>query len=85
LPTEQQVSSWTKLLEVLIQAAEKHGVIAIFVFLVFVLMAGLIVYLMRATIKTKDEEIERLVAERNKLQDIILEERKSSKQPPAKK
>ncbi len=66
------------LLDKLIEGAEKHGVIAVYVFIVFVFMALLIVSLMRNALKTKDKEIERLVESRNKLEDIVLTNRKSS-------
>lgn len=80
LPSEETLGAFNRFCELLIEGAEKHGVIAVYVFIVFAFMAYLIIKLVRITLKTKDEEIERLVEERNKFQEIVLKERKSSKQ-----
>ncbi len=52
--------------------------VALAVSIIAVLSYG-VVWLIRKIIKIKDEEIERLVKERNKLQNMILKKRKSSK------
>ncbi len=78
LPNEQQLGAFNRFCELLIEGAEKFGIFAIFVFLVFTFLVFLVVYLLRSTLKTKDQEIERVVKERNKLQDLVLKKRKSS-------
>lgn len=80
LPGEQQLSAFNRFCELLIEGAEKHGVASVYVFLVFGFMAFLIIRLINISLKTKDKEISRLVDERNKLQDIILKQRKSSQE-----
>ncbi|MBS1258909.1 MAG: hypothetical protein MAG551_01973 [Candidatus Scalindua arabica] len=80
LPGEQQLNAFNRFCELLIEGAEKHGIVAVFVFLVFSFLVILVAYLLRNTLKTKDKEIERLVKERNRLQDTILKKRISTKQ-----
>jgi len=67
------------LTDVFLKIAEQHGPFVALTVFVLVFFGTLIYWLMRQVIKSKNAEIDRLVKERNKLQDIILRKRLSTK------
>lgn len=68
------------------QVESKHGLAILILILIILGMAFLLWKLVwrvwRATLKSKNDEIERLVAERNKYQDMVFDGLKSSRPYP---
>ena len=60
------------------QLADKHGPFALFALLLLGITGGMVVWLVRQSLETKEREIERLVEDRNKFQDIVLKDRRST-------
>lgn len=61
------------------ELAKEHGLFAALAVIMLAFFGRLTYWLIREVIKSKNAEIERLVEERNKLQDIILDKRMSTK------
>jgi hypothetical protein len=62
-----------------LKVAKEHGPFAALAVIMLAFFGRLAYWLIREVIKTKDAEIERLVEERNKLQDVISRERLSTR------
>ena len=67
------------LVECFLQISRLHGPFVAFSVILAFASIPLFVWLIKQTIKPRDDEIERLVKERNRLLDIILKNRLSSK------
>ena len=66
---------WTALLAALTDLGEKYGPFSVLLILFLVFFVWYTHRLWTARLNDKNAEIERLVAERNRLQDIILSKR----------
>ena len=73
------MDAWIPLLKDLISSVQqKYGVFAALLILFFIFHELVVYRLWKGRLKDKDREIERLVQERNRLQEVILPERLSS-------
>jgi len=61
-----------------IQIADKHGAYVALTVCQFAFFGSLIVYLLLKLVGAHEKEIKRLVEERNKLQDMVLNKRLTS-------
>ena len=66
------------LIDGFLRIAKIHGPFVAFAVIIVFVQILIMVWLIKQTIISRDEEIERLVKERNKLQDIILKNRLST-------
>ena len=64
--------------KIFLNVAKEHGPFIGITIIFFVFLGSLVIYLIRTTIRTYKDEINRLAGERNKLLDYLLVERKSS-------
>jgi cbb3-type cytochrome oxidase subunit 3 len=67
------------LVDVFLEVAKEHGAFVALTIIVLLVSWGTVYWALRQVIKSKNAEIERLVQDRNKLQDIILNRRLSTK------
>jgi cell division protein FtsB len=67
------------LTDVFLKIAEQHGPFVALTVIMLIFFGALTYWLIRQVIKSKNAEIDRLVKERNKLQEIILRKRLTTK------
>jgi hypothetical protein len=73
-----------KLIDVYADILDQHGLTVLVVLLVVPATLWLVAYLLRRTLDRSDEEIERLVDEKNRLYDEVLVKRPTSTTAPVK-
>jgi hypothetical protein len=74
-----------KLIDVYADILDKHGLTVVVVLLVVPSTLWLVAYLLRRTLDRSDEEIERLVEEKNRLYDEVLVNRPTSTTAPVRR
>jgi len=70
------------LVDVLKEVLDEHGLAVALVGILVPAALWLVYFLLKATLERSDDEIERLVDERNRLWDVVLEKRPTSTTTP---